>query len=228
MPVIKLLGKPQKEYRYMDSYYKSKESVQKVIRYITRSRVNENRANELLSYGGCGISFNYGIEAIIDQFIQTQRIYEIDNWKAPRRLYHETYSFTNDEMYVLGDWRFLDEIGYEICRYYFNRGYESLYAVHYDEEKYYHIHIVHNSMNYLTGRRYCEGWKELKEREIEFFQIVCNVVKKANLFRLQRMIPIIPFVINEAFSRENIEIRDQNKKKKYSEEWNYDYGYFAG
>ena len=216
MPVLRTLGKPQKNYKKTDSYYKEEDSIERLIRYITRTRVNEDRANELISVGGCGVSFDYGIEYIIEQIKQTQRFYEIDN-RGGRRLYHEEYSFSDNEVYSLGI-KLIDQIGYEISRYYFCLGYETLYAVHYSENKHFHIHIVHNSSNYITGKKYHENWHDNWIKEQAFNDIVCEVYRREYDRRICNMNPVIPIMFNDFLNKETL------KKRKYSIENEGKYG----
>ena len=220
MPVLKSLGKPMEYYKYNkngDAYYKNEESIEKVIRYITRTRMNETRADELISVGGCGVTFNYGTHYIVEQIIQTQEIYDIED-KCGRRLYHETLSFSDDEVLFLGDLKLLDDIAYETCRYYYNKGFESLYAVHYGETNHYHIHIVHNSVNFMNGRKYHQDVNEMYEKRAVFDHIVRSAFVKANLMRTMNGIPIKPVVIGKALAL-----------KKNSSEEGVDgyYGYIA-
>lgn len=225
MPVLKNLGSPYTKNKYLndvDSYYKSEDSVEKVIRYITRTRKNENRMDELISIGGCGVLTNNGVEEIIYQFNQTQQIYDLDN-RGGRRLYHETYSFSDEEIYAIGDISLLDEIAFEICRYYYLQGYEAIYAIHYSEEKHFHIHIVHNSINFLTGRKYQQHWNDLIYKEMDLFNIVCHVYNKSNTIRRTNNVPIIPLYF---YTKRNkgIPIEDD----RYDAYKDYRYGYIAG
>ena len=150
------------------TYYTNEDAVEKVIRYITRTRYYDDRSKELIAYGGAGISCEYGVPYIIKQFIQTQKLYDIDR-RQGSRLYHEVLMFSDEEMnkLIVHDFRFVIGIAREICRYYFDSGFEAVYAIHYDLDKHLHIHIVVNAISFIDGRQYI--YKNDKNYKKEYF-----------------------------------------------------------
>ena len=111
MPMLKSLGLSD----FRSSYYHNKGDIDRLIRYVTRTRVNETRASELISYGGCGVSFNYGVEYIIKQIKQTQKVFDMDD-RGGRRMLHEVYSFSNEDFYNLGcDYGLVDYLAKMMC-----------------------------------------------------------------------------------------------------------------
>lgn len=155
------------------TYYTNEDAVEKVIRYITRTRYFEDRAKELIAYGGAGISCEYGVPYIIKQLIQTQKLYDIDR-RQGSRLHHEVYMFSDDEMKKLMnfDFRFVIGIAREICNYYFDSGFEAVYAIHYDLDKHLHIHIVVNAISYIDGRQYI--YKNDNDFKKDYFNSISN------------------------------------------------------
>ena len=55
--------------RMTNGNYVNEDAVKNVIRYITRTRKNENRKNELLMYGGKGVAIYEPVDYMIAQLI---------------------------------------------------------------------------------------------------------------------------------------------------------------
>ncbi|MCR5105478.1 MAG: relaxase/mobilization nuclease domain-containing protein [Eubacterium sp.] len=133
------------------TYYKNADAIEKVVRYITRTRDNESRRNELIYSGGSGVIIDAPIESIINQLKGVQSFYGIDSRKG-RRLMHLVIGFTENDFYQLNnDYALVDLIGRETSAYFFALGFQNVYAVHHDQEKKVHIHICISSVNYITG-----------------------------------------------------------------------------
>lgn len=197
MPMLRQLGYSS----YGDSYYKSKESVEKLIRYVTRTRINEDRADELISYGGAGVTFEYGIEYLISQIKQTQKVFDIAN-REGRRMIHEVYSFSEYDFYCLGnECSLVDQIARLMCSYYYSKGHEVIYAVHKDDEKFIHIHIVANCIRFTDGKKFDSSYKEYCERRQYFNTIYLLKVFEVNRIKQDLGIPIVPFTLIDKIKR---------------------------
>ena len=68
--------------------YKNKDAVSNVIKYVTRTRENETRHNELISYGGAGVSNYTEPMQMIYMFDTIQKLHGI-NYRKGRRIFHE-------------------------------------------------------------------------------------------------------------------------------------------
>ncbi len=133
--------------------YKNTDAVSNVIKYVTRTRENEKRSNELVTYGGTGVG-NYASPEIMEQrFNIVQNLYGI-NYRKGRKVLHEVFSITDSEFKKIGsDMGLVKQIALEMCREYFNEGFQAVYAVHWEEEKRLHIHFAVNSVSFVTGKK---------------------------------------------------------------------------
>lgn len=163
---------------YSKSYYTNPDVVENVIRYVTRTRVNEQRADELIAIGGKGIYYNLPVEDIINQFWGVQDLYNI-NQRGGRRIVHEIYSLSDQDFIDMNcEYINVYVVAELISEYYFKQGHQVLFAIHRDPEKKVHIHFVINSVNYINGKKYHSSKMDLDERKEEFNSIFENEVKK--------------------------------------------------
>ncbi len=158
------------------SNYKNIYAVENVLRYILRARLNENRLQDLLAYGGKGIPICLSPNDIINQFLYTQNLYLINSRKGIR-IYHELLSFTDWEYERLGyDINLIYQIAMRCCEEYFNNGYQVVFAIHYEVEKKLHIHFAINSIHYKTGKKLHTTIHENKIRECLFQDIINSFI----------------------------------------------------
>lgn len=163
--------------------YSNQSAVYNVVRYITRSRENEQNAGDLLFWGGLGISECEGVEYIVDEFQTVQDAYQRKN--IGRRVQHHVYSFSEGEKAdIQGRNLDMDAIARKMARDFFREGYQVVYAVHQgnSSEKHMHAHFAVNTVNFRTGKKFHESKAETKAREQRFQKIV----------RAERRKPFIP------------------------------------
>lgn len=55
---------------------------------------------------------------------------------------------------------------------YFQHGFQTVFAVHWEEQKRYHIHFTVSTINYLNGRKWHTSLSEIKQREEIFNNIL--------------------------------------------------------
>ncbi len=140
--------------RNSGSHYTNNDAVEKGIRYVTRTRNNESRRNELIGAGGAGISVGAPVEEIIKEFQEVQQFYGIDS-RGGRRIGHWVFLFNDKEINAIAnDMKSVNMIARAICSYLFTCGFQSVYAIHYDPQKKVHIHIVINAVSYFNGRKF--------------------------------------------------------------------------
>lgn len=157
---------------YKSNNYTNKEAVKNLIRYITRTRSNENRAGDLVCYGAAGAGYYYSPEDIIQQFLYVQHGYKIESRKG-KRMYHEVFNFLDYEVSLFrGDWLQLWIIGMRCCQVYYQIGFQSVFALHYEPGKRFHYHFAVNSINFLDGRKWHTTFEEVRQRESIFNQIL--------------------------------------------------------
>ena len=145
--------------------YANAEAVDKVIRYVTRTRTNETRAENLQGYGGLGI-FRYDtVEMMIGRFKAVQDAYGIRHRKG-KRMFHEVFSITDMEFKGINcDMKLLNQIALELCGEYYRQGFQVVYAIHWEEEKKLHIHFAVNSVSFMTGKKFITSREGNRERE---------------------------------------------------------------
>lgn len=152
--------------------YTNPDAIENVIRYITRTRRNETRGDELIGWGGMGVGCYASPELMIEQFHYVQRVYGMN--KNGRMLYHETFNITDEEFNKLdNDYNRVNWIALECAKVYYSNGYQVAYAIHDDIKKVgtnkrVHIHFVVNAVNFMTGRKWHTSKRESFNRERSF------------------------------------------------------------
>lgn len=151
--------------------FKNKNVIANEIHYITRTRFGEDRKNELILFGACGVSSTKP-EIMIQQFSFIQEVYLSKNL-LPRRVFHEVFSLSEcEQAEMVGAMDLLNEFAQSCCSYYFNElGFQSVYAIHLPEEpKHLHIHFIMNATSWQTGKKHHESEMDFNERR-RFFQM---------------------------------------------------------
>lgn len=160
--------------------YTNKDAIEKCIRYITRTRVNEDRKNELIGWGGVGVGFYTVPELVIQQFRGVQRAYGKDG----RKIFHEVYNFLDEEFEQLFcNYDFVYQIAVKCAEYYYLMGNQVVFAVHHARNaqkgnKHVHIHFVVNPVNYMTGEKWHTGMRESYGRGLMFNQIMRDFIEE--------------------------------------------------
>jgi len=163
-------GKQSNAYgkQYKSNYYTNMDAVEKLIRYVTRTREDETRAESLITYGSAGASYFNTVEDIIQQFQYIQEVYGIKR-RGGRRMYHEVFNLLDYE----AEWvnyapELFWHLGMDCCRIYFDMGFQTVFAVHWEEGKHYHIHFAVNSISFMDGRKWHTSLADIKHREFIF------------------------------------------------------------
>ena len=152
--------------------YSNRDAVDKVIRYITRTRENEMRRDDLRGYGGAGVGSYAPPQVMIDRFKAVQNCYGI-GYRGGRRILHEVFSVTDREFTDMGrDIASVNRLASELCLEYYRMGFQVVYAVHWDMEKKLHIHFAVNAVSYRTGKKINTFRRENWYRENRFNNIL--------------------------------------------------------
>lgn len=168
--------------------YVNEDAVENVIHYITRSRVNEGRREELMGYGGAGVGIYLLPDQIIGQFLYIQKVHGIDARKR-RRVYHEVFGLQDSEFAELNcDMDVLHRFARECCQVYYQRGYQVVYAIHWEpfNGKKMHIHFAVNTISFRDGKKWHTSKVDLRERE-RLFNGVLDYYQKAMLLDQERI-----------------------------------------
>lgn len=163
--------------------YVNKDAVENCVRYITRTRANEYRGNELIAWGGAGVGYYDLPEFVIQQFSGVQKTYGIEG-RGGRRLYHETFNLTDAEFEQLGrNYDLVNQIAIKCAEFYYLMGHQVVFAVHHARSNQkgnrgVHIHFVVNAVNFMTGEKWHTGMRQSFMREQKFNQIMRDVIEE--------------------------------------------------
>jgi len=140
--------------------FKNTDSANNLIRYITRTRLNEDRRNELVTYGfPYGNNFNKPIEQVIWEFEYIQQAYDTGGSLMCHYCIHIP---PTSRIVQNNDIEKLNAYAQECYNYMFNRGHQCVYAIHYSEKEKLHIHLAINTTNYMIGHKLRQYHKEVK------------------------------------------------------------------
>lgn len=176
------LMKEQKRLLRAKGKYKNKDAVENVIRYITRTRENESeeKASELISFGGRGVSADSPEEVIMEM----EKVQEVYNKKNGRRLYHEFYLLKDSDFEAMGrDYEIVRRFAHACAGYYYKQGYQVEYAVHESKTKHTHIHFAYNSVSSIDGRKVKDYKGALDAREKLFDEMAEEFHADCPIFR---------------------------------------------
>lgn len=161
-----------KDAYYQKKNYSNPDAVENLIRYVTRTRENESRGDDLITYGAVGTDYFHSSDVMIQQFEYVQNVYGIKS-RLGRRMYHEVLNLKDWEAERLdsaSEW--LWRVGMECSEIYYMMGHQAVFAVHWEPEKRCHIHFAVNSINFLDGRKWHSSLPEIKQREAIFNEIL--------------------------------------------------------
>ena len=139
--------------------YKNDDSAEYVIRYITRTRKNEDRAHELVSYGSYhGFIYQKPVEEIVSEFEFIQ-----DQYGTEGSLMCHYVILVKPELFAQmgNDVYRLNAYASACCKYIFDLGYQTCFAIHNSCEKNLHIHLAINTTNYMNGNKLRQYYKEI-------------------------------------------------------------------
>ena len=162
---------------YIIKNYSNKDAVYNVIRYITRTRVNEDRKDELIDFAGFMVpnydpEFNDVPSLMISSFEFVQDRFRLKDFGGSR-IVHLALSLSDEEYLTLGQNRIqmICELARQCASTYCNDGFQVVYAVHYDNLKHAHIHFAINSINISTGLKFntSRGLRNQREQTFNIF-----------------------------------------------------------
>ena len=148
----------------MKGKYENSQVIENVVRYITRTRSSEKRGDELLAYGSHGVADYLSGEVMIRQMKAVQEFYRIEQRKG-RRMYHEVFSLTNEEVSRIRDFSTLIQFANECSLLYFRSGFQVVYAIHYEAGGQVHIHFGVSTINFRTGAKWHSSMEDLRGRQ---------------------------------------------------------------
>lgn len=163
--------------------YTNEDAVENVIRYITRTRKNEDRADELIAWGAMGAACYDTPELVIEQFRYVQGVYGMR--ERGRRIYHEVLGFREEEFERMWrDYGLVYQVAVECAEKYYSMGHQVVFAIHHapkDGEgvnKGIHIHFAVNTVNFLNGKKWHSYFREGFNRERDFNRDMDNLIRR--------------------------------------------------
>lgn len=160
--------------------YTNIDAVENVVRYITRTRRTEDRADELVAWGGLGIGCYQTPELVVEQFCRLQNLHNMATRKGSR-VFHEVLGITEEEFGRLEyDYGSVYQIAMKCAQYYYAMGHQVIFAIHHAKgnsqagNKGLHIHFVVNTINFVTGNKWHTNMRENFQRQERFNEILFN------------------------------------------------------
>lgn len=160
--------------------YKTPDSVENVIRYITRT--NARPKPGLICWDGIGILKDTGVASVIRQFELAQEMNKRTNPNA-RYIDHEIFSFSKKGTELLAKGNIdLDSLAWELSAdFYHIDKCQVIYAIHAPDENVdnLHIHFAINTFDCCTGKKRRENISQNNEREARFQQIIARIIRES-------------------------------------------------
>lgn len=163
--------------------FDSPKEVDYLIRYITRSRENEEKKSDLISCGGRGLEVRHDISMAIWQWKAVQAAYISPKRKFARYCFHEIYCLTSKVSEQIDAER-LDDLAYELSEEYWRKGHQVVYGIHKPDhhEKRVHIHFGVNTVCLKTGRKWHDWFGTREMRNERFDAITEGFIDKRKQF----------------------------------------------
>lgn len=153
--------------------YQNNDATENLIRYITRTRANEDRAHELLSYGfNSGFTYLKPIEDVIREFEYVHTTYQSDGCLMSHYVIHisnELYACMGENLNAVNTY------ATECCNFLFQMGHQACFAVHFSKKDRLHIHLAINRVNFTNGNKLRQYPTEIK-KTIEI--PLCSLIQK--------------------------------------------------
>lgn len=157
--------------------YSTPDTPENIIRYITRT--NKNSADDLIAWGGLGILEYKGMDSVIHQFRQVQKLHTRKG-NFGRYMDHEIFSFSPEGEYLITANKIdIDSLARKMAYDFYDIDHcQVVYGVHapFEAGKHLHIHFAINTVCYDTGNKRRENRRQTKEREGRFQKIIADEI----------------------------------------------------
>ena len=161
--------------------YTNPDASEKLIKYVTRT--NGKPDDDLITWGGLGITEYKDIDSIINQFYIVQKMHT-RRGSSGRYISHEVFSFEAETEILIHEKKLdIDKIARKMANdFYTIDNCQVIYGVHKPEyeDKHMHIHFAINSVNYRTGNKRRENKSQTNKRNFRFQKIIDNEIKKSD------------------------------------------------
>lgn len=157
--------------------YLNPDAPEKLIKYVTR--MNGKQKDDLIAWGGLGVTEYQDIDSIVSQFYLAQKMHTRSG-NFGRYADHEVYSFSHEEERAIDKNKLdVDKIARKMAYdFYRQDNCQVIYGVHAPgkKDKHIHIHFVVNTVNFRTGNKRRESMQQTKKREQRFWKIVSDEI----------------------------------------------------
>lgn len=152
-------------------------SIDNLIKYVTRT--NGQSDEDLISWGGLGVTEFLGIPEIINQFHLVQKMHTRQG-NFGRYIDHELFTLSSEEIFRVCEKNIdLDKVAREMAYDFYNRdNCQVVYGVHCPPNGHIHFHFAINTVNYTNGKKRRENKKQTSERNLYFQKILDNEINK--------------------------------------------------
>jgi len=151
--------------------YKNKKDALQLIRYIFGKSKKEEKQKPVRYIGGYGVN-GYDPDLCCDAMYIIKKLYKKTN-PGLRCIYHLIVSFPE----YIEDINIVKLISIDICKYFYQKGFQCIYGVHDDTEKL-HIHIAINSTNFITGKQADLSIRKLKNTRTDLQKTAYWILKE--------------------------------------------------
>lgn len=150
--------------------YQNKTAAQYLIRYITRTRCDEDKSHQFYGYGSYhGYMYQKPVEELINEFRDVQKYHKADGCL----MCHYVILIPDDLFARMNnDYQILSAYASACCNYIFNLGHQACFGIHVSDSRKLHIHLAINAVNFKTGSK-------LRQYPTEIYNIIesplCNL-----------------------------------------------------
>lgn len=135
--------------------YLNHDALEKLVHYVYR---------KALRIGGYGVDPQYAAE----QMHIVKQLWNQDHGKLLR---HFVLSFNRKESAIVDHVNRLAIGAYQVCQYYYDGGYQSVFGIHHPNSNNWHIHFVVNNVSFTTGERLLENNRQ--DYKLRFHMMTC-------------------------------------------------------
>ena len=155
--------------------YANFDAPEKLINYVTRQNGKNN--DDLIAWGGLGVTEYKDMGSIIKQFYCVQKKHTRTG-NYGRYMNHSIFSFSPEATVLIHEKELdIDKIARKMAHDIYDFDHcQIIYGVHQPENGNLHIHFATNSVDYYTGNKRHENIAQTKERKIRFNKIIADEI----------------------------------------------------
>lgn len=154
--------------------YENEDAIENVIYFITQERKYDDPSHELIYYNSIPMG-PISRQGLISEYKRVQSAF-CGKKRTGKKMFHEIFMFDAWDCAPLGnDRKCLTYFADECAKYYYDQGFQMVYALHVNWKDGYHIHFAGNAVSYLDGRIWKTNKAEITVREAYFNSLFCEI-----------------------------------------------------